>query len=88
MTIAMTERDEAAGASSNRYHYTRVVELAGRTVRARVERDYYVNQSCAVAEVLNDQMPGRASPSTHPPTGGTTPQAPASQSTRPPFSDL
>ncbi|WNV90201.1 hypothetical protein [Umezawaea sp. Da 62-37] len=56
MTIAMTERDEAAGATSNRYHYTRVVEVAARTVRARVERDNYVNQSCAVAEVLNDQM--------------------------------
>jgi hypothetical protein len=56
MTTAMTERDEAAGATSNRYHYTRVVELSGRTVRARVERDYYLNQSCAVAEVLNDQM--------------------------------
>lgn len=53
---AMTELDEAAGATATRYHYTRVVEIAGRTVRARVERDYYLNQSLAVAEVLNDRM--------------------------------
>ncbi|WP_158851197.1 hypothetical protein [Saccharothrix deserti] len=55
MTV-MIERDEAAGATANRYHYTRTVEIAGRTVQARVERDFYINQSLAVAEVLNDQM--------------------------------
>lgn len=27
----MIERDEAAGATANRYHYTRTVEIAGRT---------------------------------------------------------
>jgi hypothetical protein len=36
--------------------HTRTVEIAGRTVRAHVERGYYINQSRAVAEVLNDQM--------------------------------
>lgn len=55
MTTAMIERDEDAGASSNSYHHTRVVEIAGRTVRARVERDFYLDQSLAVAEVLNDR---------------------------------
>src|SRR5690348_7333614 len=52
----MTDRDEAAGATARRYHHTRVVEITGRTVRARVERDFYLDQSLAVAEVLNDQM--------------------------------
>jgi hypothetical protein len=56
MTATMTDRDEAAGANAHRYHHTRVVELAGRIVRARVERDHYLNQSLAVAEVLNDRM--------------------------------
>jgi hypothetical protein len=53
---SMTERDEATGATATSYHHTRVVEFAGRTLRARVERDYYINQSFAVAEVLSDQM--------------------------------
>ncbi|UOZ03414.1 hypothetical protein [Amycolatopsis sp. WQ 127309] len=56
MNVTMTERDSAAGATSTRYHYTRVVAMAGRTVRACVERDYYLGHSCAVVEVLNDQM--------------------------------
>ncbi|MDT8913580.1 hypothetical protein [Amycolatopsis sp. PS_44_ISF1] len=56
MSTLMTERDEAAGATPERYHYTRVVEVGGRTVRARVERGLYLDQSCAVAEVLNGQM--------------------------------
>lgn len=56
MTTAMIERDEAAGANQDGYHHTRVVEIAGRTVRAHVERDFYLDQSLAVAEVLNDQM--------------------------------
>lgn len=55
MTTAITERDQDAGATSTRYHYTRVVEIAGRTVRARVERGVYLNDSGAVAEVLTDQ---------------------------------
>jgi hypothetical protein len=56
MTASFTERDEEAGATSTRYHYTRVAAIAGRTVRARIERDFYINQSLAVAEVLSDQM--------------------------------
>jgi hypothetical protein len=56
MNASMTERDEATGATATSYHHTRVVEFAGRTLRARVERDYYINQSFAVAEVLSDQM--------------------------------
>jgi hypothetical protein len=56
MTARTTERDESAGATSTQYHYTRVVDIAGRTVRARVERDSYLDQSLALAEVLNDEM--------------------------------
>ncbi|WIV60895.1 hypothetical protein [Amycolatopsis nalaikhensis] len=56
MTSTMTERDETTGTSPHHYHHTRTVEIAGRTVRAHVERDFYINQSRAVAEVLNDQM--------------------------------
>ena len=55
-TAAIIDRDEAAGTTPNRYHHTRTVEIAGRLVRAHVERDYYLNQSHSVAEVLNDQM--------------------------------
>jgi hypothetical protein len=50
----MNERGETAGASSTSYHYTRVVELAGHTLRARIERGAYLNRSFAVAEVLCD----------------------------------
>ncbi|WP_424187644.1 hypothetical protein ACOBQX_07560 [Actinokineospora sp. G85] len=52
----MIERDESSGADSHRYHYIRVVEIAGRIVRARVERCLYLGQCLAVAEVLNDTM--------------------------------
>ena len=55
MTASTIERDQDAGATSTRYHYTRVVEIAGRTVRARLERGVYLNHSGAVAEVLTDQ---------------------------------
>jgi hypothetical protein len=56
MTATITPRDEAAAVTSNRYDYARIVDIAGRTVRARVERGIYLNDSLAVAEVLNDQM--------------------------------
>ncbi|MET8846007.1 hypothetical protein [Amycolatopsis sp. NPDC004625] len=52
----MTGRDEVTSASPNCYHHTRVVEFAGHTLRARVERGYYITQSFAVAEVLTEQM--------------------------------
>ncbi|ANZ35977.1 hypothetical protein BBK82_07705 [Lentzea guizhouensis] len=57
MTTSMTERDETTGTSPQHYHHTRTVEIAGRTVRAHVERGHYLTTtSRAVAEVLNDQM--------------------------------
>jgi hypothetical protein len=52
----MTERDQSAGVAPHRYHYTRIVEIAGRTVRACVERNKFIRRSRAVAEELNDQM--------------------------------
>ncbi|CAM4268278.1 hypothetical protein KIPE111705_46370 [Kibdelosporangium persicum] len=55
MTPSITEHDQDAGASSRRYHYTGVVEIAGHTVRARVVRGFYGKDSGAVAEVLTDQ---------------------------------
>jgi hypothetical protein len=55
MTAVFTVRDETAGVTTIRYHYTRVVETAGRIVRARVERDRF-DTSLAVAEVLTDQL--------------------------------
>ncbi|MUL41628.1 hypothetical protein FZ103_10640 [Streptomonospora sp. PA3] len=49
--------DETAGcARPHSYTYTRVVDLAGRRVRARIRRDYYAFQSHAVAEVLSDAL--------------------------------
>lgn len=60
MTTAITEHDHDAGATSTRYHYTRVAEIAGHTVRARVERGVYLNDSGAVAEVLTDQAEWRS----------------------------
>ncbi|WP_237774725.1 hypothetical protein [Actinosynnema sp. ALI-1.44] len=55
MTASIIERDQDTGATSTRYHYTRVVEIAGRIVRARLERGVYLNHSGAVAEMLTDQ---------------------------------
>lgn len=52
----ITERDETAGATKDRYHYTRVVETAGHVVRVRIVRDYYAHQSLAVAEALADNL--------------------------------
>lgn len=48
MTAAITQHDQDAEATPNRYHYTRIVEIAGRTVRARVERDIDCDHSLAV----------------------------------------
>ncbi|EWC64550.1 hypothetical protein UO65_0157 [Actinokineospora spheciospongiae] len=52
----MTDRDETTATTTDRYHYTRVVDIDGRTVRARVDRDRYINRSLAVAEVLNEHL--------------------------------
>ncbi|MGX7829005.1 hypothetical protein ACTG9Q_28350 [Actinokineospora sp. 24-640] len=45
MTTTMTERDETTGTSPHRYHHTRTVEVAGRTVRAHVERGQYLTRA-------------------------------------------
>jgi hypothetical protein len=37
-----------------RYRYTRVTQITGRTVRARIERGCYLDESLAVAEMLTD----------------------------------
>jgi hypothetical protein len=52
----MFERDEHGAASAQRYTYIRVVEIAGRIVRARVVRDYYPQHCLAAVEVLADDM--------------------------------
>lgn len=49
-------RDEQSSGTRNGYHYARIIEFNGRVVRAFVKRDSYIQQSYAVAEVLNDQM--------------------------------
>ncbi|GAA4898162.1 hypothetical protein [Streptomonospora salina] len=47
--------DETTGYDRTQsYSYTRVADLGGRRVRARIHRDYYPVQSHAVAEVLSD----------------------------------
>ncbi|ROP37317.1 hypothetical protein [Saccharothrix texasensis] len=48
------------------------MEIVGRTVRARVERDFYIDQSLAIAEVLNDRMTWTSLAADVPATGGTT----------------
>ncbi|WP_410675353.1 hypothetical protein [Amycolatopsis sp. cmx-4-68] len=55
MTTVITECVDDAGATPDRYYYTSVVEVAGRTIRVRVERCVYLNGSGAVAEVRTDQ---------------------------------
>jgi hypothetical protein len=56
MLATITALDDSGGVTQHRYHYTRTVRIAGHTVRARVVRDFYPQQSCAVAEVLADTM--------------------------------
>lgn len=52
----VTELDEGASCERHRYSYSRIVRMGGHRVRARIERDFYAFQSCAVAEVLADNM--------------------------------
>ena len=54
MTTRSIDHDQDAGATSERYHYTRVAEIDGHTVRARIERGIYNNTSGAVAEIRVD----------------------------------
>ncbi|MEV6602759.1 hypothetical protein [Kutzneria sp. NPDC051319] len=56
MTATITPRDETAAVTTNGYRYDRVVETAGRIVRARVLRARYYNESLAVAEVLTEHL--------------------------------
>ena len=54
MTAVITHRDEAAVATGNGYRYDRVVEIAGRIVRARIERQHYHSYSLAFVDMIND----------------------------------
>jgi hypothetical protein len=56
MTIVITQTDETAEVTAHRYDYTLVAQIAGRTVRARVVRASYLDDSLAVTEVSTDQM--------------------------------
>ena len=52
----VTELDHSASCDPHRYSYSRIVRIGEHRVRARIQRDYYRAQSCAVAEVLADDM--------------------------------
>lgn len=52
----ITELDHSASCDDHRYSYSCIVRLGGHRVRARIQRDFYRAQSCAVAEVLADDM--------------------------------
>ncbi|GAA0609748.1 hypothetical protein GCM10010174_28870 [Kutzneria viridogrisea] len=54
MTTVITQRDEAAVATGNGYRYDRTVEIAGRIVRARIERQHDHSYSLAVVDMIND----------------------------------
>ncbi|GGN23841.1 hypothetical protein GCM10011609_76940 [Lentzea pudingi] len=57
MTNRIIDHDQDAGATSQRYHYTRVTEIHGHTVRARIQRGIYNNvNSGAVAEIRANGM--------------------------------
>ncbi len=48
--------DVTFGGTGQGYAFTRIHRIAGHTVRIRVRRDTYVDQSVAVAEVLTPGM--------------------------------
>jgi hypothetical protein len=52
--MTTTQRDETADATSNHYHYSRIVDIAGHVVRATLKRDFYLDHSRASVEVIND----------------------------------
>ncbi|MGW5054819.1 hypothetical protein [Actinokineospora sp. NPDC004072] len=56
MTTVMTDLDVESAVNSWHYHYTRVVDLGGRVLRARVRCDRRITDSHALAEVLTDQL--------------------------------
>lgn len=55
-TTTIAALDENGGVTKHFYHYTRTARIAGRTVRASIRRDFYLEQSHAVAEILADTM--------------------------------
>jgi hypothetical protein len=54
MTALITQRDEAAVATGNGYRYDRVVEFAGRIMRARIDRQFCVSYGLAFVDMVND----------------------------------
>lgn len=55
MTAVITQRDETAVATGNGYRYDRTVQIAGRIVRARIERHHYHSYSFAFVDMINDE---------------------------------
>jgi len=55
MTTVITPRDETAVATAHGYRYDRTVEIAGRLVRARIERQHHHSHSRAVVDMINDE---------------------------------
>ncbi len=55
MTAVITHQDETAVATGYHYRYDRVVEIAGRIVRARIDRQLYRSHSFALVAMINDE---------------------------------
>ncbi|MBB5157444.1 hypothetical protein [Saccharopolyspora phatthalungensis] len=51
----INEIDESVGITPHSYHYIRVVQINGRTVRVRIRRDISAHHSFAVSEVLTEK---------------------------------
>lgn len=56
MTTAVIELDESSGSNERSYSFTRVVRVAGRIVRVRLKRHFFLYESHALAEALSDGM--------------------------------
>ena len=54
MTTSIIDHNQDTAATSQRYRYTRVAEIGGHTVRARIQRSIYLNDSGAIAEIRID----------------------------------
>jgi hypothetical protein len=55
VTAVIHPRDETAGLTATAYHHTRIVEIAGHTVRTHIECGQF-HQSLAVVDVLNHHL--------------------------------
>ncbi|GLY68735.1 hypothetical protein [Amycolatopsis taiwanensis] len=55
MTAVITHRYETAVATGNSYRYDRVVDIAGRKVRVRIERQFCHSYNVAFVDVTNDE---------------------------------